>query len=62
GYRVGDNAEMAIIELVDYSLNPGTKGKETKAKSTRRGGKKATVAKTEETVAEAPAAEETKAE
>lgn len=63
GYRVGDNAEMAIIELVDYSLNPGTKGKETKAKSTRRGGKKATAAKAEAPAAEAaPATEDPKAE
>ncbi|MCH5243371.1 MAG: 50S ribosomal protein L17 [Lentimicrobiaceae bacterium] len=52
GYRIGDNAEMAFIELVDYSMNPGS-AKETKAKSTRRGGKK----KATETVAEAPAAE-----
>lgn len=63
GYRVGDNAEMAIIELVDYSLNPGTTGKETKAKSTRRGGKKATAAKAEAAPAtEEPKAEEPKAE
>lgn len=40
GYRVGDNAEMAYIELVDYSLNTGNGAKETKAKTTRRGGKK----------------------
>ena len=39
GYRLGDNAEMAFIELVDYSLNPSN-GKENKTKSTRRGGKK----------------------
>ncbi|MCM1169554.1 MAG: 50S ribosomal protein L17, partial [Bacteroides sp.] len=48
GYRIGDNAEMAFIELVDYSMN-ATKTTETKAKSTRRGGKKK--------AAEAPAAE-----
>ena len=62
GYRVGDNAEMAFIELVDYSMNPGST-KETKAKSTRRGGKKTTTAKAEAPAAEAtPAAEEPKAE
>ena len=60
GYRVGDNAEMAFIELVDYSMNPGS-AKETKTKSTRLGGKKATAAKAEAPAAEA-AAEETKAE
>ena len=53
GYRLGDNAEMAFIELVDYSLNAGN-SKETKTKSTRRGGKK----KATETTASAPAAEE----
>lgn len=51
GYRVGDNAEMAIIELVDFSLNAGN-ATETKVKSTRRGGKKKA-----EVPAEAPAAE-----
>lgn len=62
GYRVGDNAEMAFIELVDYSMNPGS-AKETKTKSTRRGGKKTTAAKAEAPAAEAaPAAEEPKAE
>lgn len=54
GYRQGDNAEMAFIELVDYSLNTEN-GKETKTKSTRRGGKKKT---TEATPAAAPAAEQ----
>ena len=53
GYRLGDNAEMAFIELVDYSLNADN-SKETKTKSTRRGGKK----KATETTASAPAAEE----
>lgn len=57
GYRLGDNAEMAFIELVDYSLNAGN-SKETKTKSTRRGGKK----KATETTASAPAAEEPAAE
>lgn len=53
GNRLGDNAEMAMIELVDFNeLYNGGK-KEVKKASTRRGRKKAT-AKTEETpVAEA---------
>ncbi len=60
GYRIGDNAEMAFIELVDYSMNAGP-AKETKAKTTRRGGKKK-VAETA-VVPETPAtAEEPKAE
>ena len=48
GNRLGDNAEMCIIELVDYNDNM-LKDKKTKAKSTRRrrGGAK----KTEEGVA-----------
>ncbi|MCM1041705.1 MAG: 50S ribosomal protein L17 [Bacteroides sp.] len=59
GYRIGDNAEMAFIELVDYSMN-ATKATETKAKSTRRGGKKKAA---EAPAAETPAAaEEPKAE
>ncbi|MDE6494319.1 MAG: 50S ribosomal protein L17 [Bacteroidales bacterium] len=53
GYRIGDNAEMAFIELVDYSMNAGA-AKEAKAKTTRRGGKKKAA---EATNAEAPATE-----
>lgn len=38
GFRQGDGAEMAIIELVDYNdIKP--EGKETKKKRTRRAGK-----------------------
>ena len=55
GHRPGDNAEMCIIELVDYNENMlGTK-EEAKAKTTRRsrrGRKKAT-----ETAETAPAVE-----
>jgi large subunit ribosomal protein L17 len=41
GYRVGDNAEMAMIELVDYNENMLSDGK-GRAKTRRsRGGKKA---------------------
>lgn len=57
GNRLGDNADMCIIELVDYNENmlPDT---ETKSKSTRRrrGGKKKEDA-AEKTVAAAPVAE-----
>lgn len=56
GYRIGDAAEMCIIELVDYNENyTQNKGGKKKAKSTRRGGKKkAEVVETpvQETVAE----------
>ena len=55
GNRLGDNADMALIELVDYNeLYNVDKG--TKKKSTRRAGRK----KSSETVTEAPA-KETKA-
>jgi large subunit ribosomal protein L17 len=56
-YRVGDNAEMAIIELVDFNES-AIAAKETKKASTRRGrGKKA-----EAPAAAAPAKEAPKAE
>jgi large subunit ribosomal protein L17 len=52
GKRLGDNAETAMIELVDFNeLLIG--GGETKKKTRRRGGKKSTPAK-----AAAPAKEE----
>lgn len=43
GFREGDNAEMCIIELVDYNLNMLSTGGDTKTKAarkSRRGGKK----------------------
>ena len=53
GNRLGDNADMAMIELVDFNeLYNGGKKEVKKAKS-RRGGK----AKKAETTPEAPAAE-----
>ncbi len=56
GNRLGDNAEMCYIELVDYNENMLEAKKSTgAAKRTRRGRKKAT---TETVVAEAPAQEE----
>ena len=55
GFRVGDTAEMCIIELVDYndSYSQNKGGKKTK-KSTRRSGKKST--ETAEKVKETAAA------
>ncbi|MDE7495891.1 MAG: 50S ribosomal protein L17 [Muribaculaceae bacterium] len=47
GHRLGDNAEVAMIELVDFNENMLTETKAPKAKKTRRSRKKA-----------APAAEE----
>jgi large subunit ribosomal protein L17 len=67
GNRLGDNAEMCIIELVDYNENmlKDKTAKKAKAKRSRRGGAKKsapkaeTAAKVEETkpVEEAPAVE-----
>lgn len=71
GNRLGDNAEMCIIELVDYNENMLETKESKKASSRRRRGsakKKATEANTAEkavkaeTVVEEPAAEETKSE
>lgn len=66
GFRLGDAAEMCIIELVDYNENMLKDSKKPAKKATRRAGKK-TAPKAEETtaeapVAEAPATEEAKAE
>lgn len=55
GFRLGDAAEMCIIELVDYNENMLKEAKKAAKKTTRRAGKKAAV-KAEEAV-EAPAAE-----
>ena len=57
GNRLGDNAEMCMIELVDFN-DVYTNGKETKKTKTRR--RKKTTAKVEETpiVEEAQVAEE----
>ncbi|TRX65752.1 50S ribosomal protein L17 [Carboxylicivirga sp. M1479] len=54
GNRLGDNAEMCLIELVDYNENMLSEKKtSTAGKRTRRGRRKATVA------SEAPAQNET---
>ena len=55
--RLGDNAEMAMIELVDFNLNLLTEKKEEKTTGTRRrrrgGKKKSTTEVTAENAAEA---------
>lgn len=69
GNRLGDDAEMCIIELVDFNENM-LEAKETKTKSrrSRRGGSKkaaeapATEAPNAEAAPEAPAADEAQAE
>ena len=65
GFRLGDAAEMCIIELVDYNENMLKETKKAAKKSTRRAGKKAVKEAVEEVAeakAEEPAAEEAKAE
>jgi large subunit ribosomal protein L17 len=52
GNRLGDNADMCIIELVDYNENMLGAAAAAKPKTRRRGGKKAT----DEAVSTAPAA------
>ena len=63
GFRVGDGAEMCMMELVDYNENYSqNKGnRKSKAKATRRGGRKKAVETTEAPVAEQPAAEQSEA-
>ena len=67
GNRLGDNAEMCFIELVDYNENMAKEKVAKKATRTRRTKKAAATeaapaAETSAPVAEAPAAEEAKAE
>lgn len=54
GFRLGDNAEMCMIELVDFNEIYGNDKSEKKSKTTRRGRstKKKTTAKAEDTTAE----------
>lgn len=54
GNRLGDNAEMAMIEFVDYNTTYNA-AKVAKKRTTRRGKKKATTE--QQAAAEAPAAE-----
>lgn len=71
GQRLGDNAEMAMIELVDFNLNLLGEKETAKARTTRRGRRGTGKKKTEETEAvvaqpkakaAAPAKQETAAE
>lgn len=56
GFRLGDGADMALIELVDFNEAALAATKETKKSSTRRSrSKKAAEAPAAETVAEAQA-------
>jgi len=73
GNRLGDNAEMCLIELVDFNTIYGNEAKKKRSRRSRRGGGRvegaaaapvaaAAAPAVEETpVAEAPAAEETPA-
>ena len=62
GNRLGDNAEMCMIELVDFN-EIYTNGKEaSKSKTRRRGGKKKAAAPAEATNVEATTEEAPKAE
>ena len=55
GFRLGDNADMCIIELVDYNENLLSVKESTTKKAVRR--RKPAAKKTADTAAEAPAAE-----
>lgn len=58
GYRLGDAAEMCIIELVDYNENMLKEAKKAAKKTTRRSAKKAVAkAEAEDAETEAPATE-----
>ena len=57
GNRLGDNADMAMIELVDFNEIYSTAKKEVKKATTRRGKTK----KADETTGETPAADTTEA-
>ncbi|MDE6513436.1 MAG: 50S ribosomal protein L17 [Muribaculaceae bacterium] len=63
GNRLGDNAQMCFIELVDYNQALlDAKKADTKKSRTRRSRKKSSTAAAVEAPVEAPAAEEPKAE
>ncbi|NER15191.1 50S ribosomal protein L17 [Leptobacterium flavescens] len=61
GNRLGDNADMALIELVDYNETYNA-AKPAKKKSTRRGRTKKAEATAEAPATEAPKAEAPKAD
>lgn len=60
--RMGDAADMAMIELVDFNELYQKEAKEKKTRRSRRGGKKSTPKTQEETKVEEAKAEEPKAE
>lgn len=67
GNRLGDNAEMCIIELVDYNDTYSTDKPKKKTKSTRRSGTKKTAdtvveSSTQQVTADGSTVEESKAE
>lgn len=62
GNRLGDNAEMCFIELVDYNENMSKELTAKKAPRTRRSKKSADAAAPVEAVVEVPATEEPKEE
>ncbi len=53
GHRLGDAAEMCMIELVDFNEIYGNEEKKTKSRRSRRGGAKSKVAAATETVKDA---------
>ena len=57
GFRKGDNAEMCIIELVDYNETYTTNETKKKTTRTRRSKKSAPKAEVEAPIAETPVAE-----
>ncbi len=57
GNRLGDNASMCFIELVDYNENMKKDATAKKTTRTRRSRKKSSAATTDAQVAEAPATE-----
>ena len=59
GYRLGDNAEMCIIELVDFNENLLGKKVEEKAKTTRRSRRGGAKKKSTEKLAESTVSTET---
>ena len=62
GFRQGDAAEMALIELVDFNEAALASAPKSAKKNTRRSRAKKAEAAPEAPKAEAPAAEEPKAE
>ena len=62
GHRLGDNAEMCFIELVDYDENMAKTATAKKTTRTRRSKKSAAAETAAPAAVEAPATEEPKAE